>query len=64
MDDGALVDYIRNKSQQASVPIMMVTTEGNTSKLEAVQRAGVSAICNKSFEPSTVKSIVEAILSN
>lgn len=64
MDGGELVDYIRNKSQQASVPIMMVTTEGNSSKLEAVQRAGVSAICNKSFEPTNIKSIIEAILSS
>lgn len=63
MDGGALVDYIRNHSRQASVPIMMVTTEGNTSRLQSVQQAGVSAICDKGFEPATVKAIVEAIMA-
>lgn len=63
MDGGELVDYIRNRSRQASVPIMMVTTEGNSSRLQSVQQAGVSAICDKSFEPANVKAVIEAILA-
>lgn len=63
MDGGQLVDYIRNNSRQSSVPILMVTTEGNRSKLQSVQRAGVSAICDKTFDPANVKATIEAILA-
>lgn len=57
-----LIDYVRNKSNQPTVPIMMVTTEENGSKLAAVERSGVSAICDKPFEPATVKKMIEAIM--
>lgn len=62
VDGCALVDYIRKNSQQSSVPILMVTTEGDQGKLAAVEQAGVSAICDKPFEPSAVKKMLEQIL--
>ena len=40
----------------------MVTTEGDVSKLAAVEQAGVSAICDKPFEPSLVKRLIERSL--
>lgn len=58
-----LIDYVRNQSNQPTVPIMMVTTEESGSKLEAVERSGVSAICDKPFEPRTVKAMIESVMA-
>lgn len=64
MDGSALVDRIRNDSNQPSVPIMMVTSEQDSSRLAAVQKSGVSAICDKPFEHDTVRQLMTRILSN
>jgi len=58
-----LIDYVRTKSHQPTVPVMMVTTEESGSKLEAVERSGVSAICDKPFEPRTVKAMIESVMA-
>jgi len=59
----ALTDYIRNESNQKSVPLLMVTSEGNENVLTTVQQAGVSAICNKPFDVNSVKSSIERLLA-
>jgi two-component system chemotaxis response regulator CheY len=63
MDGKALVDYIRRQSWQQSVPILMVTSEADSGRLAAVEEAGVSGICDKPFEPGTVKRLLTNILS-
>ena len=62
MDGKALVDYIRQKSWQNSVPVLMVTSESDQGRLAAVEEAGVSGICDKPFEPSVVKALLKKIL--
>lgn len=62
MDGKELVEQIRQNSQQASVPIIMVSSERDQSRLAVVQQAGVSAICDKPFEPSTIKQLIERML--
>lgn len=58
-----LVEHIRSQGWQSSVPILMVTSEQNSSRLAAVEQAGVSAICDKPFEPSTIKTLIEKALA-
>lgn len=62
MDGGELVEYIRNESMQSSIPILMVTSEQDSNRLAAVQQAGVSAICDKPFEPATVQQLIGQFL--
>jgi two-component system chemotaxis response regulator CheY len=62
MDGKGLVDYIRQKSWQNSVPVLMVTSESNEGRLAAIEEAGVSGICDKPFEPKTVKALLTKIL--
>jgi len=64
MDGKALVDHVRTKSWQASVPILMVTSEQDAGRLAAVEEAGVSGICDKPFEPKTVKALLAKILQS
>ena len=63
MDGKELTEYIRNHSQQASIPILMVTSEASHSHLAGVKQSGVSAMCDKPFEPSMVKSLIRSILT-
>jgi len=62
MDGKELVDHIRHDSTQASLPVLMVTSEANENRLAAVQQSGVSAICDKPFEPGMVRSLVRKIV--
>lgn len=58
MDGRELVEYIRKQSWQNSVPVLMVTSESNESRLAAVQESGVSGICDKPFHPEVVKRLL------
>lgn len=58
MDGQELVEYIRKQSWQASVPVLMVTSEASAGRLAAVQEAGVSGICDKPFEPGVIKKLL------
>jgi two-component system chemotaxis response regulator CheY len=62
IDGLGLIDYIRTKSVQPSVPILMVSSEHDEGRLAAVMDAGVSAICDKPFETSLVRSLVKKFL--
>jgi len=63
MDGKELVECIRTDSKQSSVPILMVSGENDSQRLAAVRQAGVSAICDKPFEPMKIKSLIERIIN-
>lgn len=63
MDGMELIDHIRNESNQSSIPVLMVTSECDENRLSAVQQAGVSAICDKPFEPATVHQLINQFLA-
>lgn len=58
MDGRELTEYIRTQSWQSAVPILMVTSEQNMGRLAAVERAGVSAICDKPFEAGSIRRLI------
>ncbi len=62
MDGQQLVAAIRNRTDGAYVPILMVTSEQDSARLDAVTQAGVSALCDKPFEPETVRSMLQSVL--
>lgn len=63
MDGRELVEFIRGKSWQSSVPVLMVSSERDQNRLAAVKQAGVSAVFDKPFEPALVKRLLEKMLS-
>jgi len=42
---------------------MMVTSEANYATLANVEQAGVSAICDKPFEPKNVRELLIRVLN-
>jgi two-component system, chemotaxis family, chemotaxis protein CheY len=63
MDGEELTRYVRERSSQSSIPILMVTSENDENRLAAVQQSGVSGICDKPFEPDTVKTYLSNIMA-
>src|SRR5262249_41477407 len=61
LDGRGLIDFIRHRSPVPSVPIIVVTTETDPDKLEAVRRLGVAAICDKSFKPEVVRGVLQKL---
>ncbi len=63
MDGRELTEYIRTQSWQNTVPVLMVTSEQNMGRLAAVERAGVSAICDKPFEAGSIRKLISDALT-
>lgn len=63
MDGLQLLQHIRTQSWQASVPVIMVSSENKPEHLAAVRAAGISGFCDKPFEPSALKALVENVLN-
>lgn len=61
MSGGELVEFIRTRSWQSEVPIMMITSERDEARLASVKKSGVSAICDKPFEPADIKNLIEKL---
>ena len=59
MDGLGLVGYLKQNPNTASIPIIMVTTEQDPSKLERVRQLGVAAVCDKSFPAWVVQDVLE-----
>lgn len=63
MDGLQLVDHIRNHPERGSVPILMVTSEQNQSRLAAIEKSEVSAILDKPFESASIKRLLINLLN-
>jgi serine/threonine protein kinase/DNA-binding NarL/FixJ family response regulator len=61
MDGRGLVAYLKRSPATAAVPILMVTTEQDPGKLEAVRQLGVAAVCDKSFPPEAVAKVLDQL---
>ena len=64
MDGRQFIEQIRQVMGNSSIPILMVTSEANETRLGNVHKAGVSAICDKPFDPLTVKEMLYRVLEN
>lgn len=64
VDGKELCRYVRNESDQAHIPILMVTSESNESHLANVEQDGVNALCDKPFEPKFVKKLLYQLLEH
>lgn len=62
MDGQELISHIRNETELSHVPILMVTSEENETRLSSIKQAGVSALCDKPFEVTQVKGLLASLL--
>lgn len=64
MDGREFVQAIRATPEGSYIPIMMVTSEQDSARLDLVTQAGVSALCDKPFEPENIRQTLFSILSH
>ncbi|WP_286232733.1 response regulator [Thalassotalea sediminis] len=64
IDGRQLTKYVREQSQQSHIPILMVTSESKDTHLANIEQDGVNALCDKPFEPETVKQILYTLLDH
>jgi len=62
MDSQQLIEHVRHEMGNTYIPILMVTSEHDAARLSSVQQSGVSAICDKPFEPQTVRETLFRVL--
>lgn len=62
MNGKELVEHIRADDRLMSTPILMVSSEQDKQRLAAVEDAGVSAICDKPFDLSTLKHLIRQFI--
>jgi len=62
MDGEQLSQFIRNQSSQPSVPVLMVTSETDQSRLAGIKQSGVSAVFDKPFTVDTLRSTIQRLL--
>ncbi len=63
MDGKELTDAVRQSSELAHIPILMVSSNSEDSQLSNIAQEGVDAICGKPFEPSVVRKLLAQILN-
>ena len=61
LDGGALVGYLKQNPATMSVPILLLTSEADPNKLEALRQLGAAAVCDKTFSPEMVRRIVDQL---
>ena len=58
-----LTETVRQSNAYSHIPILMVSSEANDTHLANIAQAGVDAICDKPFEPATVRDLLFKIMS-
>lgn len=60
MDGEELLKYIRQHDELNNLPVIMVTSERNETKIGSIKSNGVTAMMDKPFDAPHVKSLLEA----
>ena len=64
MDGRELSEFIRFNAETSHIPIIMVTSESaESAHMTNIQQTGVNALCDKPFEPTEVRAMLAALLS-
>ncbi len=62
VDGAELTTYIRNSKSLSSLPVMMVTSEQDETKLSHINHCGIDALIDKPFSPVEVKCLLHRLL--
>ncbi len=61
IDGPKLIEHIRQSPALCDTPILLATTESAPAKLQALRRAGASAIIDKSFRIDEVREVLDPL---
>ncbi|MEL0624132.1 response regulator [Marinomonas arenicola] len=63
MDGRELAKTVRQSTELAHIPILMVSSNAGDSQLSNIAQEGVDAICGKPFEPRVIRQLLAQILN-
>ncbi len=63
MDGEQLSRFIRDESSQPGVPVLMVTSETDKTRLAGMEQSGVSAVFDKPFTVDTLRTTIQRLLA-
>ncbi len=63
MNGQELAEYL-TRSEFSYIPVLMVTSESDSSRLSAVRQAGVCALFDKTIDPASLRSTLSNMLEN
>lgn len=64
MDGIEMVDHMRESADLANIPVIIVSTEGNSSRIEDLQRKGIAAYVRKPFTPELLRDVVSGVTAD
>jgi serine/threonine protein kinase/DNA-binding NarL/FixJ family response regulator len=64
LDGAELLGHVRRYGPRPDVPVLLVTTDKDPAKLDAVRRLGVSGVFDKKFEPERVRAALGKVLAH
>ncbi|MFP4175657.1 MAG: response regulator [Planctomycetota bacterium] len=56
------VDRLKERGELGSTPVIVISTEGSTTRIEELKRKGVSAYVRKPFTPESISNIVNNVM--
>ncbi|TDO99058.1 response regulator [Marinomonas balearica] len=57
-----LANHIKNSPAHSHIPVLMVSSDADTPQLSNVTKGEVDALCDKTFTPNTIKSLLHNLL--
>lgn len=62
MDGMALVDRMSSDEILKAIPVIIVSTEGSTTRIEELKLKGISGFIRKPFTPEQVREMIDSVL--
>lgn len=63
MDGMEMIDIMQRDGLLKSIPVILVTIEGNAKRLDHLRSKGVAAVIHKPFKPEQVRGVIEGIIN-
>lgn len=63
MDGMEMIDVMQRDGLLKSIPVILVTIEGNAKRLDHLRSKGVAAVIHKPFKPEQVREVIEDIIN-
>jgi len=58
MSGVALIDHMATVKEYADIPVVTISTEGSSARIEELKRKGVSGYIRKPFTPESIRDII------
>ncbi len=62
MDGVELVDAMQNNAELKNIPVVIISTEGSSTRIDELRRKGIKGFIRKPFTPEKIRDVIIEIL--